>query len=58
MIKIKAYFGDWKNVSADKALEFARSMWGRSNMPLDGFVKAFNTRHICGLTIKGSDLRK
>lgn len=56
MIKIKAWYGDWKESTKEQAIELAKHIYLKSNTKQDKAIEAINCNHLKGLTVTKEDL--
>lgn len=57
MIKIKAWFGDWKEATPEEALRFAQGMFWRMTMLKDpAKIERINARYIRGIRFELKDM--
>lgn len=50
MIQIRAFFGEWKEVTEEQALKFVKTM--KSGMLVSNKNKIINNRYLRGITVE------
>ena len=50
MIEIRAFFGEWKEVTEEQALKFVKTM--KSGMLVSKKNEVINSRHLRGITVE------
>ena len=51
-IKIKAFYGQWKEVNKEKAIEFIKTLKNGMNVGQEKQNKIINEKHLKGITVE------